>query len=103
MSDAKDVVAELAIFPLDQGESVAAYVAKAVRVIENSGLTYQLGPMATTVEGPWHEVWKVVDACFKALADEADRLIVNFRADFRKGREGRLQSKVESVRREMAQ
>ncbi len=98
----RDVVAELSIFPLDKGDSLAPYVAKAVTVIEQAGLPYQLGAMATSFEGSWSEVVSVVNLCFAALEPHADRIIVNFRADFRKGREGRLAGKVDSVRQEMA-
>ena len=40
-------IADLTIFPLDKGESVSSYVAEAVKVVQTSGLEYQIGPMST--------------------------------------------------------
>ena len=45
------VIVELSIFPMDKGVSVSPYVARAIRIIENSGLSYELNPMGTSIEG----------------------------------------------------
>jgi len=56
--------------PLGKGESVSAYVAKVVDVIDRSGLPYVLTPMGTIVEGEsWEEVMEVLRQGF-----EEDRL-----------------------------
>ena len=49
-------LAELSIFPLDKGISVSTYVAKMLKIIQNSGLEYELGPMGTCIEGEWEEI-----------------------------------------------
>lgn len=93
------VIVELSLFPMDKGQGVSAYVARAVRVIRASGLAHQLTPMGTCIEGPWDEVLAVVDACFKELAAESDRVYLTLKADWRRGREGGLAAKTESVER----
>ncbi|MDK2954707.1 MAG: hypothetical protein PWQ57_203 [Desulfovibrionales bacterium] len=103
MSKPKEVIANFSIFPLKPAGSMAPFVAKAEKIIEDSGLASQLGPMGTDIEGTWDEVMQVIDKCFKALEPIEDRIMVNFKADFRRGREGRLTSKVESVRKAMEQ
>ena len=38
------------IFPVDRDESLSPYVARAVKIIKDSGLPYKLGPMGTSIE-----------------------------------------------------
>jgi uncharacterized protein (TIGR00106 family) len=95
------VIVELSLFPMDKGASVSAFVAQAVAVIRRSGLAHQLTPMGTCVEGEWNEVLPVVDACFKALAAQSDRVYMTMKADWRRGRTGGLAGKTASVERKL--
>ena len=96
------VIVELTVFPLDKGQSVGAFVARAVGLIRQSGLACQLTPMGTCIEGEWDAVLAVVDQCFQALAQDSDRVYLTLKADWRRGRENGLQSKTESVERALA-
>lgn len=96
-----NVLAELSIFPMDKGDSLAPYVARAVSIIRASGLAYQFGPMSTVVEGQWDEVMDVVGRCQAELARDCDRILIYLRMDCRKGRTNAMQSKVRSVQDRM--
>lgn len=96
------VIIELSLFPMDKGQSVSAFVARAVDIIRRSGLACQLTPMGTCVEGEWEEVLAVVDACFRALAGDSDRVYLSMKADWRRGREHGLSGKTASVERVLA-
>jgi len=65
-------IIELSLFPMDKGLSLSRFVARAVAVVRQSGLAYQLTPMGTCIEGEWEEVLQVVDACFRALSEMED-------------------------------
>jgi len=91
------VVLELDIFPLDKGESVSTYVARAVELIDRSGLDYQCHAMGTLIEGTFEQVMDVVRQCFEALAVDCNRIECSLKLDYRKGRSGRLQGKVASL------
>jgi uncharacterized protein (TIGR00106 family) len=97
------VIVELSLFPLDKGQSVGTYVARAVGIIRASGLACQLSPMSTCIEGEWDEVMAVVSRCFEALAADSDRVYLTLKADWRRGRLGGLQAKTESVERALAE
>jgi len=45
------VLLEFQISPRADGDSVSAYVAQVIDIIDRSGLPYQLTPMGTIVEG----------------------------------------------------
>lgn len=90
-------ILDFSIFPLDKGESLSAYVARAVRIVKESGLPYVFSPMSTSIEGEWDEVLAVVTRCKEALTADCGRIHVVMRVDLRDGPSGRLTAKIRSV------
>ena len=97
------VVIQFSIFPMDKGVSVNPYVARAAKIIRESGFRYELGPMGTCIEGEWEEIIGVVTRCLEDLKKDCDRVYLTLAADYRKDGNGRIQSKVKSVERELRQ
>ena len=95
------VIVEFSIFPMDKGESLSPYVARALKTIQDSGLPYELNPMGTCVEGEWSEVMALVDRCFQALEKDCNRINLALKADYRKAQSGRMKSKVKSVKEKL--
>ena len=95
------VIIEFSIFLLDKGVSLSPYVARALKMIQDSGLPYELNPMGTCVEGEWSEVMNLVDQCFQEFQKDSDRVYLGLKADYRKGPAGRLKAKVASVREKL--
>ncbi|MBF0135095.1 MAG: MTH1187 family thiamine-binding protein [Magnetococcus sp. DMHC-1] len=91
------VLLEFSMTPLDKGESVSAYVARSLEIIDRSGLPYKMGPMGTCVEGEWDQVMAVARECYERMRQDCQRIAISMRADHRAGREGRLTSKIQSV------
>ena len=89
------VLLEFSMAPHGQGESLSAYVARILDVIDRSGVPYQLTPMGTILEGEWDAVIAVVTACFRELERDCPRIGVNLKIDYRQGPGGRLKSKIE--------
>jgi uncharacterized protein (TIGR00106 family) len=85
------------VTPLGVGDAVADYVADAVRVVRESGLSNHTDAMFTTIEGDWDEVMDVVKRAVAAVAARAPRVSVTLKADIRPGVTGALESKVESL------
>ncbi len=67
-------LAELSIFPVGKGESVSEYVAQAVRVIQESGVPFSLGPMGTCFEAEIEEVFEISLRCMKAVKRDCPRV-----------------------------
>jgi len=95
------VLLEFAMTPHGKGLSVAPYVARILDIVDRSGITYQLTPMGTVLEGEWDAVMKVVGDCFRALEPECERIGMNLKMDWRRGAESRVQSKIDAVEREL--
>jgi uncharacterized protein (TIGR00106 family) len=95
------VLVDLSIFPLDKGDSLSAHVARALKIIRDSGLAFEIGAMGTSLEGEWDQVMGVVNNCFQELKKDCDRVYVALKIDYRKGPSGRIESKVRSVQEKL--
>lgn len=95
------VILDFSIFPVDKGESVSAYVSRAVKIIQESGLPYKLGPMGTCIEGEWDEAMALVDRCFQALKQDCSRIYMTIKIDYRSGAVNRMDGKIRSVERKV--
>ena len=95
------VLLEFSMTPMSKGESVSAYVARSLDIVDRSGLPYQLTPMGTILEGEWDEVMSVVTRCFEAMRADCDRVSTQIRIDYRAGPAGRLKAKVQSVEQKL--
>ena len=93
------LLAEFSIWPMDKGESVGPYVARALDIVDRSGLPYKLGTLGTCIEGEWPDVMRVIQQCYESLARDSNRIACTVKMDWRKGQSGRLDSKVESVQK----
>jgi uncharacterized protein (TIGR00106 family) len=92
------VLLEFSLYPTDKGESVSDYVKRNLEIIDDSGLPYRLGPMGTTLEGEYDEVMAVVKQCFDRMSADCGRVACQIKIDYRAGRSGRLDSKVETLK-----
>jgi uncharacterized protein (TIGR00106 family) len=92
---------ELSMSPMDKGPSVSRWVARSLEIIDRSGLDYRLGPMGTCIEGEWDEVMAVVRKCWNRMARDSVRITFSIKGDWRRGAEGRLESKVRTVERKL--
>ena len=95
------ILLEFSIYPLDKGDSVSRYVARAVDIVDRSGLPYRLHAMGTVMEGEWGKCMAVVAKCFRALKKDCRRIEIVLKADYRTGKSGRLTSKPASVERRL--
>jgi len=90
-------ILDFSIFPMDKGVSLSPYVARAIRIVKESGLPYVFSPMSTSIEGDWDAVLAVVTRCKEALEEDCGRIHIAMRVDLRDGPSGRLAAKIRSV------
>ena len=92
------VLLEFSMFPTDKGESVAKYVSKIIKMIDESEYEYQLTPMGTIIETyTVEEALEVVQDAYSLLEPYSNRVYSSLKMDIRKGHMGRLKSKIASV------
>ena len=93
------LLAEFSIWPMDKGVSVGPFVARAVEVVERSGMAYKVGPLGTCIEGEYDAVMAVIRDCHLALSADSDRVMCTIKMDWRRNRSGRIEGKLDSVER----
>ena len=91
------VLLEFSMAPLEKGASVGPYVARSLKIIDESDLEYRLHAMGTIIEGQIDEVLAVLKKCLEAMATDCERITCTAKLDYRRGYSGRLNSKVASV------
>jgi uncharacterized protein (TIGR00106 family) len=92
------MLAQFNIFPLGSNVSVSSDVAKALAIIDGSGLNYRLNAMNTVMEGNINDILNVVKKCYEELQKNNERLIITLMLDDRKDQKSsRIDSKVASV------
>lgn len=81
----------------DDSGGVSESVAKAIRVVRESGLPNETNAMFTNVEGEWDEVMMVVKDAVEAVLVASPRVSLVLKADIRPGYSGQLAGKVERI------
>jgi len=93
------VIVELSVVPVGTGEtSVSSYVRAAVKVIEESGLDYQLNSMGTCIQGEWDEIFSALKAVHEELARMGcHRIVTTMKIDDRRDKFSTMDAKVAAV------
>ena len=95
------VLLEFSMSPMDKGESVSEFVSRSLDIIDKSGISYQLTPMGTILEGEWHQVMQVVTVCYERMSADCARISSTIRIDARKGKDNRLLGNIKSVEKRL--
>ena len=96
-------VVEVSITPLGTGDpGVSAYVAGCLRILREAGLSHQLTPMGTIIEGNLDEILSVIRRMHEApFAAGAVRVSTLLKIDDRRDRPHTMQGKVQSVAKKL--
>jgi uncharacterized protein (TIGR00106 family) len=99
------VLLDLSIFPVDRGAGVSAFVAPVIAMIRDSGHDYRLSPMGTIVEtDTLADALALIERAYDILDRlGSERVYATAKLDIRKGQGGRMEGKVESVRRHIGE
>ncbi len=95
------ILVEFSIVPLGIGESVSPTVARVLRIVAASGISYKANPMGTVLEGEWDQVMGIIKECHQEVMKSADRAVTSITIDDRKGNGGRIEKKLESVEQKL--
>lgn len=93
------ILAQLSVYPVGEGVSLGRHVKKGVKIIEESGYTYQVGGLSTAIEVPdLQDLFDLVTKIRDAQLDEgAQRVLIELKVDDRRDKEATLTGKIDSV------
>jgi len=94
------MMVHLSVMPVNNNASLSGAVAKALKIIADSGLEYKLTPMGTLLTGDWQQVMDVVKKCHDAVRDEHDRVVTQIKIDDVKGKNITFDDKVKAVEKQ---
>lgn len=95
------MLAEFSIIPIGIGESMGDQIAKVVKIVDESGLSYKANPMGTVVEGNWEDVMPVIKKCHQEVIKSSPRVITSISIDDRPGKPNRIVEKIRSVEKRL--
>ncbi len=95
------MLVEFSVVPIGTGVSVSPQIARVLKIVAESGISYKANPMGTVLEGEWDTVMGIIKKCHAEVMKDAERAITSIKIDDRKGKEERLETKLESVEKRL--
>lgn len=91
------MLAELSIIPLGTGTSLSNELAEILKLIDASGLSYQLTPSGTCIEGDWDAVMRVARQCHDHARSVSAHVITALTIEDEQGATDKLTSNVAAI------
>jgi uncharacterized protein (TIGR00106 family) len=92
------MIALISVAPEDHWEHMSSYIADAVRLLKESGLFYEVGPMGTTIEGEPEQVFEIMKRMHLEIRKKSKRVSTLIKIDDQVNRPtGRMREKVKAV------
>ena len=96
------VIVDFTVVPVGVGVSLSEYIATCERILQESGLTYELHANGTNVEGEWEDVFTAIRRCHETLhAIGVPRIHTDINLCTRIDRPQSMADKVTSVRKKL--
>ncbi len=95
------MLAEFSVVPIGTGVSISPQIAKVLKIVAESGITYKANPMGTVLEGDWDSVLPVIKKCHDAVMSGSERALTTITIDDRRGKKSRMEKKLESVEQKL--
>ena len=91
------MLVELTIIPVGGDSHTSDVLAEVLKLIDESGLRYELTPSATCIEGDWEEVMAVVRLCHERVRARCSHVVTNIKIEDEAGATNKLTANVASV------
>jgi uncharacterized protein (TIGR00106 family) len=88
---------EFSIVPMGRGTSVSPVIARILKMVAESGVSYKANPMGTVLEGDWESVMTLIRKCHAEAMRDSERVITDIKIDDRKGGGQRMEKKLGSM------
>ncbi len=87
---------ELNIIPLGETH-LSNMIAEVIRIVDASGLPYQLTPCGTCIEGEWDEVMALTRRCHERMREYSPHVITLIQIEDQEGVQDKITHNVTSV------
>ncbi|HEV8718214.1 MAG TPA: MTH1187 family thiamine-binding protein [Candidatus Binatia bacterium] len=91
------MLVELSIIPVGTNPHMSAELAKALQLVDASGLPYQLTPSGTCIEGEWETVMPLIRQCHERVRKSAPHVITMIKIEDDEDEHHKLTRNVASI------
>ncbi len=88
---------QLTVVPLGGDIHLSDEIAEVLKMVDDSGLPYQLTPSGTCIEGEWDEVMELVRQCHERVRRDSPHVITTIRIEDDQGATDKLRRNITSV------
>ena len=88
---------DLTVLPLRGGRHISDEIAEVIKVIDASGLPYQLTPSGTCIEGEWETVMPLVQRCHTMVRSLSSHVVTVIKIDDQVGKDNQLISNITAI------
>lgn len=97
-----NVIVDFTVVPIGVGVSLSKYIAVCERVLDESGLAYELHANGTNVEGEWDQVFAAIRRCHEKLHEMGvPRIHTDVKLGTRTDRPQTMADKITSVKEKL--
>ena len=91
------MLVDLTVIPLRGGRHISDEVAEVIKLIDASGLPYQLTPSGTCIEGDWEAVMSLIQRCHNVVRSMSSHVVTLIKIEDESGKNNKLSTNIESV------
>ena len=91
------MLAELSIIPLGNSAHLSGELAKVLKLVDESGLPYQLTPSGTCIEGEWDELMPLIRQCHERARKASPHVVTLIKIEDDEGEQHKLTRNVASI------
>jgi len=91
------MLVELSIIPLGGDTHLSTEIAEVLKLIDESGLPYQLTPSGTCIEGEWDNVMPLIRQCHDRARSTSSHVITTIKIEDEAGEQDKLTRNITSV------
>lgn len=97
------MLVEFSIIPVAGDGAMSDEIAEALRIVDRSGLPYQLTPSGTCVEGGWQEVMALIQQCHEQARRTSRHVVTTIKIEDEEGARNKLRDNVASIEQRLGQ
>ncbi|MGH7959824.1 MAG: MTH1187 family thiamine-binding protein [Opitutaceae bacterium] len=91
------MLVELSIIPIGNDSHISDELAEVLKIIEESGLPFELTPSSTCIEGNWAEVMPLIQLCHERVRARCPHVITSIKVEDDGQTSNKLTSNIASV------
>ena len=91
------MLVDVTVIPLRGGRHTSDEVAEVIKLIDASGLPYQLTPSGTCIEGDWGAVMPLIQRCHNVVRSMSSHVVTLIKIEDESGKTNKLTTNIESV------